>query len=258
MSVPVLFVESVGGERLADWIQRREPWPQEWIDIGLSDYFADIRDLSACAVNEMASGPRNVAGCTVAVWPENAEPPELGFYPQRQEWIETDVPVCVRCDGNPRPEDLERHVTPAKSTESVVFANRSVWDVPVLREPAPGYDGLRTMDHVANLPQSVSRNLATGDWEIEVLPQYAELFEQSRRWFEFFMDVDTAQLNWSELFGYVQQVMSLRYRYTEFIHRVFGSQWITTDNVFDVMRVSCGFSLVQRSLAEKKKMATVH
>jgi hypothetical protein len=255
MAVPVLFVEGMQADDLFNCLRRQE-WAAEWQDVGLADYFGDVKDADACAVNDAKTGPGGVAGCVASVWPEDAEPPAvLGYFPQQQKWIPAAPGVWVACADVPRPQDLERHYIAAKSTEPVVFANGSIWEVPLLREPVGRTEQMVLPElHHPGLPQSIRKDPLTGGWQSRVLPEYAELFELSRKWFEFFLVRESAEVRWSDLFDYCVRVMSLNYRYGHLMHSAFDGQWITTENIWDVARVSCGYELVCRHSMEKKKM----
>jgi len=258
MAVPVLFVEQLAADDLLQCIQR-QTWADEWRDVGVADYFADVRNVDSVAANDAKTGPGNVAGCVASVWPESADPPEvLGYFPQEQNWRQAAPGVWVTCDGIPRPQDLERHYISAKSTESVVLANGSIWDVPLLREPMGRPEQMVLPElHSSGLPQSIRKNPETGLWQASVLPEYAELFELSRKWFEFFIVRESAEVRWADLFDYVVRVMGLNYRYGHLMHSAFDGEWITTENIWDVARVSCGYELVCRHSNEKKKMMAI-
>ena len=257
MAVPILFVSHLAAAELLECIRTRK-WSPEWKSQGLADYFADVRNPDAFAFNDVAAGPEGLPGCIACVWPEAADPPDgVGYFPADQDWQRAAEGVWVTCAGTPRPEDIERHYIAARSTELVQFADGGVWDVPVLREPQGREEQMVFAElHAAGLPESIRKDPATGEWRATVLPEYAELFEESRTWFNFFLTSEQMEVRWSDVFDYVVRVMSLRYRYGHLLHSVFGHDWITTENIWHVARVSCGYELLMRHSAEKKKRMT--
>jgi len=228
----------------------------------LYDSLADLTTLDLVSFSELlGSGPGGNGGVIFAVGAEGHRPSVAGYYPERQAWtrissavwIGTDVDPVSGCEQVPRPEELDRVKCPVDSFENVQFADGSIWEVPVIRQPVADGELLLSEFQRSTLPQVFFRDV-NSEWRMNVVPKYASLWQRSQKFFENL--VDGQPMLYSEMFLYAVDVLSLRYRFNLLVHSRWPEKFITTENVSDIIRASVGWHLVTRLVDENQKKRT--
>lgn len=257
MSVPILYLSGYSAEVIRECL-RSQRWPEPLRTSGVADYCFDVIGETCAVVSGVHGGPDGADGALLCVWPmEQMCPDGFGYFAGRQQWVPAAPGVMMHCPEVPQAAEIERHSCVCRSARSMAMANGSIWEVPVLREPQkippnPMASLVDPRQHSVKLPETVFRDPRTGQFVMEVLPQYRELFEQSRVWFEYFVSQEDGRFNWSELTEFVLSVIGLRYRWGHLLQTVFSDQLVTTSNVWDVVELMCGFMQLKDLLAQKK------
>lgn len=258
MAVPLLFVNHQSASDLLQSTGCPIVDNQYTRDSGLYDYFSDLTDNKAVGWNDLKAGPSGSPGCVIGIAPPGQELESLSYLPDRQQWRQANQHIWIFAESTPQPAELQRHRVVTRSVQATQLANGSVWDIPVLRDPLAAPRGLYGMAdlHSANLPSSFFKGV-DGTWQSEVLNQYRELYSDSQKWFEFLVRETSGTFRFAEVFDYALSVMSLNYRYSHLLHSVYHDDWITTDNVWSVIRVSCGFDLLLAHHGDTKKKVAI-
>lgn len=219
---------------------------------GVEDYFADAEPGLLGSVN-VAAGPEGRRGIVVQLVPAGVDPLDgCGFYPDRQQWIQTRPDVWVGFTEPPRPQDLERPKCVTRSVETVLLDDGDLWECPVLRETVFNGVPVRNPEHHgSSLPAAVFQDVS-GEWVTQILPRYRDLFLASRRWFDFWLNHGEIKVDEPAVMDFAVSVLNLRYRYTRDIHAAFASRILTTESMWLVTRVACGWAVVIRVIDKKK------
>jgi len=228
-------------------------------ELELYETLSDLVDVSQLSVAELTkTGPGGFPGVIFSVGAVGHRPTAARFEPERQAWMRVSSAVWIGTEVDPvsgsevvpTPEQLDRGKCPVESYENVLFANGSVWEVPVLREVLSGPEILIPDLHRPNLPQMFFRD-AEKAWRSEVVPTYQDLWLRSQKMFEALCEGD--RLTYVDLITFAVDVLSLRYRFSLLVHTRWPSEWITTENVVEITRAAIGWKTVERYAADQKK-----
>lgn len=212
----------------------------------------DTDDFFGCT--QITGGPDGHGGLLFSAWNESCEPPLIGYFPDQQNWSKFDgVYYGWNHDDVPTAKSLERLRCPAGDVDIVQMNDGSLWEIPVLRRPVSNGKVLPSVVHASSLPSSCFPVGDSDTWSMSVLPEYVDLFEQSRIWFDHTMSTEEQTFQWREVFSYACDVINLKYRYPLGVHSAFGAKFVTTENVFDIIQVSCGYRLAVQALSDPKK-----
>lgn len=232
-------------------------------DPDVQDLLSDVVDESELAASVLTKGPDGQQGVLLSIPSPGAEVQGFGYKPDNQRWEQATPSLWVGFHGDtwPAPDEMLRLRVPVMSAESVRMEDGSIWEVSHLRDPIVGGvpESVGAL-HRALLPSSCYRTVR-GSWATEVLPRYADLYEESRQWFEWLFNsvekVGKVDFGYADLFDYAIQVLSLQYRYTTAFHTACKGHYLSTDAVQQVLAVSCGWSLMLKHLDQKKSMTLI-
>lgn len=218
----------------------------------LYDLLIDVQDLSRVAFNCISSaGPSGTAGLVFSVGPLDGQPADPVFDSASQEWrqVSPDVWIGATSGQCPRPADLERHDCPLETFENVVLADGRIWEVPVIRQVFDEDQGTVVPGDLqrSNLPNMFYRDI-NRTWRMDVLPEYRQLWDQSRLMFESLWD--DRPLLYVDLMTFAVAVLGLRYRFNLLIHSRWPERYVTTGNVIQIVKAAIGWNVVERYSAE--------
>jgi len=225
----------------------------------LYDLFGDITSIDKLSVSEITTaGPSGAAGVLLSVGAEGIRPTPAAYHPERQAWKQVSSAVWIGMESDPlsggdspTPERLERETCVITNSENVILADGNIWEVPVIREPldASGEPTLISNQRTS-LPSVFYRNV-NGDWTMEVVDQYADLWLISRIMLEKLLEGES--IRYADLMTFAVQVLGLRYRFNLLVHSRWPERFLTTENVTKVVRAAIGYSILERQFADKKK-----
>ena len=228
-------------------------------ELELYETLGDLVNFDLVSVAELTkTGPGGFPGVILSVGAAGHRPTAARFEPERQAWMRVSSAVWIGTEVDPvsgsevvpTPEQLDRGKCPVETYENVVFANGSIWEVPVLRELSNGPELLIPDLHRPNLPQMFFRD-ADKVWRSEVVPRYQDLWLRSQKMFEALCEGD--RLTYVDLITFAADVLSLRYRFGLLVHTRWPAEWITTENVVEIIRAAIGWKTVERYAADQKK-----
>ena len=225
----------------------------------LADLFGDLTGVSSLSAAEITTaGPSGAAGVLFSVGAPGIDPDPARFLPERQAWMQVSSAVWIGTetdplsgDPSPGPERLERETCIVTSAENVVLADGNIWEVPVIRQPADEAGLLPVDSQRSNLPSVYYRNV-DGQWIMDVVPRYQDLWRQSRVMLDAL--IAGQGLLYSDMMTYAAAVLGLRYRFNLLIHSRWPDRYLTTDNVLNVVRASIGWHIITEHLDAKKKI----
>jgi hypothetical protein len=225
----------------------------------LFETLCDVPGLDALSFAELPmTGPGGNSGVMLSVAADGFKPMVARFDPERQAWRHVSSAVWIGTESNPEsgeevipePEWLARAKCPVESYENVILANGTIWEVPVIREPLLNGEMALSDFHGCKLPSSFARDV-DGQWRSQVLPKYSKLWAQSQALFEKLIEGES--IFYSEAFTFAADVMALRYRFNLLVHSRWPDQFLTTENVFSVVRAAVGWNILTRFVEDQKK-----
>jgi hypothetical protein len=252
--LPLFFVANRSADQLFADIPAARETGGILHQLELAEFFCESDSLDWVATNDVRRGPGGQPGCVFSVGSET-QPAADPLLHDAQDWqrLSADIWICGS-DGNPpRPSDLERSRFPLTTYEQRQFANGTIWQVPVIRQPLPGGKLVLPVDHDCNLPQALFRG-ADKRWRMAVTSGYADLWRRSQEFFSIIADGGSVQL--VPAMEYALQVLTLRYRFNVLLHSRWAEEFLTTENLMDVISASVGWYVVERYVREiehKKK-----
>lgn len=188
-------------------------------------------------------GPQGSGGLTA----NPATTKHIGYYPDEQDWhsiLGGKLWIATQKTGLPGPQDLER--PNLIDGHSVMLEDGSQWLIPVAR-------WIRGQGEVEyGLPQIVSRNLETGDWETRIKSEYNDFFNRAIQVWEMFTEDDSHD-DWApeDDLKLVEDALSLNYFIGSWeitILELFGNQ-----SVGEMLRSIIDFPGLKKLLDAKKK-----
>jgi hypothetical protein len=225
----------------------------------LFETLGDLSGLDSLSFAELPiAGPGGNSGVMLSVAADGFKPMVARFNPERQAWKQVSSAVWIGTESNPEsgeevipePEWLARSKSPVQSYENVMLANGTIWEVPVIREPLINGEMAIPEFHTCKLPSSFARDVA-GQWRSQVLPKYSKLWAESQALFEKLIEGES--VFYSEAFTFAADVLALRYRFNLLIHSRWPDQFLTTENVFSVVRAAVGWNILTRFVEDQKK-----
>ena len=202
------------------------------------------------ATNDVRRGPGNQSGCVICVGSQT-QPAADPLLHDAQDWqpVTADVWICSADGEPPRPSELERERWPLTTFEPRQFADGSIWQVPVIRQPVRAEQLVLPDEHDCNLPQALFRSVDRS-WRLVVTSGYRNLWQQSQQFFSLIADGGSVQL--VPAMQYALQVLGLRYRFNVLLHSRWPEQFLTTENLMQVIQASCGWYVVERFVSDQQ------
>ena len=260
MSCPLVFIACVEQAEVyrPDFATPFSIGQELLTSLGLWAFCRDVRGSSRVSISQLRSGsPSGEFGVMFSIGNEAHMPDLAAYYPDKQTWKRVSENVWIGWASPVRPEELKRDQCAVGSVEPLTLHDGSLWDIPVLREPVSQGVLVESALHGCQLPAAWSPNV-DGQWSRSVLPEYVELWEQSRKYFDTIVS-GGGDFNWIELYQYVIQVVSLQYRYCDLLHAAFSDRWITTENIWGIVRASTGWEIVVSHIeSQKKRLPVAH
>jgi hypothetical protein len=225
----------------------------------LFETLCDVPGLDSLSFAELPmTGPGGCPGIMLSVAADGFKPMVARFNPERQAWKQVSSAVWIGTESDPEsgeeiipePEWLARAKCPVESYENVMLANGTVWEIPVIREPLLNGEMIPPEFHQCKLPSSFARDIA-GQWRSQVLLKYSQLWARSQSLFEKLIEEEP--VFYSEAMTFAADVMALRYRFNLLVHSRWPDQFLTTENVFSVVRAAIGWNILTRFIEDQKK-----
>lgn len=221
-------------------------------NVGLWPIVCDLQGPGKVSISNLQNGsPSGEPGVVFSIGNADHEPDLAGFWPQQQSWKQVSQSVWVGWSSPVLPEHLLRDRSIVDSVEPVTLHDGTLWDVPILREPMVGRSLVPIDQHLCHLPSSWAPQLDSR-WGRFVLSEYEALWTKSRTYFELLIQGNFS-FDWVEVFQYAIEVLSLRYRICELLYAACPEQWVNTANVWEVVRASTGWHIVERYVQSQKK-----
>ena len=224
--------------------------------------------LKRTARQTLESGPGGKPGLMFSVVPEGFLASRAFTYqPDHQQWEQIGIGLygCLPDGASLLPEHMLRLDPLTIETDRVIMADGSIWDVPVLRDPTFQHETLGTIwhpiNHKTSLPsthfQRPNEDGSAMEWVTRVADEYQELYDQSRYWFthlsEQFLVSQNPNVGYLDCYEYAVAVLGLKYRYTLPLHNLLQGKLLNSEQVLEVMAVSCGWQIASRIMQKKNR-----
>ena len=210
MAAPIYFFprlrldELVQGDRLVPGLLARYGLAQVLDGLGSVEQ-------ATCRQEMTAAGPGGASGTMLSLLTAGKPPLRFGHYPQFQRWqkvrSEPELWIGVDTEHPPGPADLARPTL--LDGYPVRLADGQEYVVPIIRSPDPAVG--------THLPRDVYQD-ADGQWQIEVARKYETVWEESGRFWDFYVGNESMPL--VELIGYAIRFLGVNYRYGPQEHAV--------------------------------------
>ena len=220
---------------------------------GLSDVFADVKDLADLALNELslASGPGGSPGVLVSILPvASREPPRRMKFDPKDQTIRWSKRFNPAGDGEcflgldtlalPTPADLERYQV--LRGYDVELADGQRWHVPTVR-----YHGGGTC-----LPRSMGWD-ERGQFRTAIKPGYEKAWDDSGRIFSFLFEKESETIYEPEACELCTSALALNYRLDR--PEISALGLLSSNNVRDVFDAIVDWPKIKLFIEEQKKSA---